>query len=451
MANRATLNASANDVGIAAPVTITAHGLAPNEHVALSSELTDEAGRVWRSDAIYASDAQGRFKTDKDAAGAGRYEGVDIGGPFWSPAPPGGRAAYLAQIFAGPPAPLAPEIDPLGATTWCIGAAQGGRTVAEISIVRRRLTGGVRHQVVRDGPLRGHYFEPEGAPPYPAVLVLGGSEGGVIPTRAAALAAEGMAALSLGYFDYEDRPRAAINLPIEYFVEGLRWLARRARGKVAIWGSSRGSEAAILTAAHAPDLVDAVIGWVPSHVVNTGFDMVGGVDFSLMRDAMWTIDGRPVAGAPDEAHTPDRLAARAEAFKSPPGYRFADEFMALWTRKGCEDAYALPAERIEAPILLVSGGDDAIWPSAYAADRLERRLKSLSFGFPVRHVCYPGVGHAIGVPNEPRPFSDIAHWCEGYSGVDNGFVAYGGTPAANAAAARAAWGEATSFLLGALS
>lgn len=101
-----------------------------------------------------------------------------------------------------------------------------------------------------------------------AVLVLGGSEGGFqIPNITARdLAAHGHPAMALAYFGYQGPPTALRDIPLEYFATALRLLATQPGvdpGKLVVWGTSRGSEAALLTAATYPDLVDAVIADSP--------------------------------------------------------------------------------------------------------------------------------------------------------------------------------------------
>jgi len=56
------------------------------------------------------------------------------------------------------------------------------------------------------GKLHGYLFLPAGKGPYAAVLVLGGSEGGVPQAKAEWLARHGYAALALAYFRYEGLP-----------------------------------------------------------------------------------------------------------------------------------------------------------------------------------------------------------------------------------------------------
>lgn len=435
---------------LAHDLAVTVEDLPPCTEIELRAGLTDEAGVEWHSRGRFVSDAAGRVDSAAQASVGGTYCGVDPGGLFWSVEPAGGRDAWLKRLADGAPLPLAPAIDPLADSAYAISAhwTSGQREAAVsggITVTRQRLAPDVTRETVRNGRLRGELFLPAQRC-RAAALVLGGSEGGLLPTRAAALAAEGIAALSLAYFDHEDLPRAAIGLPLEYFCEAADWLRRRIGGPIAIWGSSRGSEAALLCAAHRPERFDAVIGWVPSHLVNTGFDMAAGRDFSATADAMWTLEGKPLAGAAHPPADEARRRRRQRGFAGRHGYRFADEFVELWLQPGIEAHHRIPVERITAPLLLVSGSADGLWPSTLGAERIAAALARAGRASQVEHLCCEGAGHAIGVPNEPRPFSGLAYWTDGYSGVDGGFVRYGGTPSLNAAATRDAWRAAVRFL-----
>ena len=101
-----------------------------------------------------------------------------------------------------------------------------------------RLTG--RHD---DRDLGGWPARPvlpaPGPGPFPAVIVLSGSSGGVTLRRPKVFAAEGYAVLSLPYFNYTSPidgtqlPSATVELPLEYFGTAIDWLqaqpARRPR------------------------------------------------------------------------------------------------------------------------------------------------------------------------------------------------------------------------------
>ncbi|MEM9170312.1 MAG: acyl-CoA thioester hydrolase/BAAT C-terminal domain-containing protein, partial [Pseudomonadota bacterium] len=177
-----------------------------------------------------------------------------------------------------------------------------------------------------------------------------------------------------------------------------------------------------------------------------GLDMAGGEDFTFGERPMWTLNGAPAPFAPNLAADRDADRMRARAYAAPPGHRYAAEFLRNWRRAPADADYRIPVERIAAPLLLVSAEDDGLWPSRFGAECIVERMERAGGAAIVRHVSLGGCGHAIGMPNEPRPFSNIAWWSDGYAGVQGGFVDYGGAPDANAAGAREGWREAVAFL-----
>ncbi len=102
----------------------------------------------------------------------------------------------------------------------------------------------------------------------PAVLVLGGSEGGLPGVLLPAmLASAGYPALGVAYFGEPSLPNVLSRIPLEYFAKALSWLARQPGvnpAEIAVLGISRGSEAAQLLGVYYPKLVHAVIASVPA-------------------------------------------------------------------------------------------------------------------------------------------------------------------------------------------
>jgi pimeloyl-ACP methyl ester carboxylesterase len=58
----------------------------------------------------------------------------------------------------------------------------------------------------------------------------------------------------------------------------------------------------------------------------------------------------------------------------------------------------IPVERVNGPVLLISGTDDQVWPSSTLADIAVRRLRRYAHDFIIEHLRYEGAGHAIGPP-----------------------------------------------------
>jgi pimeloyl-ACP methyl ester carboxylesterase len=116
---------------------------------------------------------------------------------------------------------------------------------------------------------------PTGARRRPAILVLGGSEGGVPgPLATDPLAIHNHAALALGYFKLRGLPQQLSRIPLEYFERALEWLRRQPQvgpDRIAVLGVSHGSEAALLSGAYFPRLVNAVIALFPSDAAICSF------------------------------------------------------------------------------------------------------------------------------------------------------------------------------------
>ena len=109
----------------------------------------------------------------------------------------------------------------------------------------------------------------------PAILLLGGSEGGLQPGGGGPigpLIAEGYDVLYLCYFGCPGTPPQLANVPLETFDRGLAFL-RAQPGvdpkRIAIVGGSKGAEAALLVASRDPKL-KAVVAGMPSSVAWPG-------------------------------------------------------------------------------------------------------------------------------------------------------------------------------------
>jgi uncharacterized protein len=97
----------------------------------------------------------------------------------------------------------------------------------------------------------------------------------------------------------------------------------------------------------------------------------------------------------------------------------------------------IPVERINGPILLISGEDDRMWPATRMARQIMERLETHGHGFVSRHLHYPGAGHLMRPPAVSTR-------------VLQGKFAMGGEPHAQATANRRAWSATVAFLAAAL-
>lgn len=408
-----TVRLSDTDVLADEPVSITVDGLAPGTDVTVWTRLHDALGRPWLAHATFTADGSGLVDVDTAIPTAGTYTGADPLGLFWSMRPADGPDPG----WSVPAAPTTPVT---------VVAQVGGTAVAQADLQRRTVAPGVVELPVREAGLTGVLYLPPGAGPHPGAVLLSGSDGGIPDYGVAALlASRGYATLALAYFGTDGVPSLLSRIPLEYFGGAFDWLTARpevADGQVGVLGLSRGAELALLLGATFPK-VGAVVSYVGSGYGYPGLALTG------TPGSAWTHAGRdvPYLDAAFDAWgflLPALVGGPVAGLGgSWPGIVAADP--------AARAATEIPVERIDGPVLLLSGTDDRLWPSPQLSDVALRRLESAGHDHPHRHVSYPGAGHFfIAAPGAPA-FVDATG--------PYGSAAGGGSPQANAAAAAASW------------
>jgi fermentation-respiration switch protein FrsA (DUF1100 family) len=124
---------------------------------------------------------------------------------------------------------------------------------------------------------------------------------------------------------------------------------------------------------------------------------------------------------------------------------FRDLFRAGLRNSKAIAAAAIPVERIRGPILLISGGDDHLWPAADMSEAIVGRLKKRHFAHAVEHLHYPEAGHMLRYPYLPTTarHSRNPH-------LRNARYSFGGTSSADAKAQADSWRRSIAFLKRAL-
>jgi len=386
-------------------IVVRVEGLIPAERVSLSARL----GGCYSSHAVFEADDQGRIDLARDAPLEGSYSGVDPDGIIWSMvAEPG---CQWSEDFY----------------TVELALARGGDVIAQVTATRKAVDADLVRLPVSDDGLVGTFYAPAGAAGrVPAVLVLGGSEGGLdyADFWAAYLASRGYATLGLAYFRATGLPQGLTEIPLEYFDKAMAWLAARPEAdpdRLALAGVSRGGELALMLAARMPQ-VRAVIAMVPSGV-RWG-------SASSYDKAAWTADGVPLPYIDEYGNAQPGIETLAGGET---GYRYAPMFEAALAAAGDDGiaAATIPVEQSRARFLLIGGADDGMWPSCELAQIAMDRLRDS--GHAAAHgdelVCYPDTGHDITEPGWPTTDS------YGFEEA-GGFVVLGGKPAGIAAAQR---------------
>lgn len=322
--------------------------------------------------------------------------------------------------------------DPLAPRTITFHVANAGASVSK-TITRFVLADGIKRFELRTSQLYGTGFIHIGPARRAAVVVLGGSEGGVPETRAALIASHGFNTLALAYFGVGPLPRALANVPIARVQTAVAWLQAQPGvdpSRIGILGASKGAELALLSAAHF-STIRAVVALKPSSVVFSG------LFYEPNRGAApssWSFRGMPFTyvNGTAPASVEAQISADVRA-KRPVSYM--PEYLAEVRNATNLAESMIPVERIRGPVLLVTGDDDRLWPSSFMASQIIQRLRLKHHPYSDRWLHYANAGHGIGEAYDTYAESTTA-----------GSLNLGGTPAGNARASADSWPRAIEFL-----
>lgn len=264
-----------------------------------------------------------------------------------------------------------------------------------------------------------NFYPAEHSDKAPAILLLGGSEGGMGPSvtqMALALRQENYAVMTLSYFGGPEQIDILEHVPLEGFDLAIEWLKSRSdvdKDRLGVMGVSKGAEAALIVATRHPEL-RAVIAGMPSSVVWQGINPNLLKQIFIPPDGSWSLGGEVVTYLPyiDEyVSGPMPFELYAKSLERLPDHPDA----------------VIPVETIDATVLLICGEADTLWPSCDMARQIEERAEERQ-GPQINLLAFEAAGHAgFGIPLDPD-----------HSKFDQ-LASIGGTAEGNNAARRDGW------------
>jgi dienelactone hydrolase len=382
------------EVLIDQPVSIRLSGFEPNQEVTLRATTVgiafpdlSESGKVYESYATFRTDSQGTVDVSKQAPISGTYTTVDGMGLFWS---------MVLKPSSTPSSPAPTPPNPLNAVQYHIAfsAEVNGKPIAKTMVVQDMGSASVVVKEVAENGVLGQFYQPAGKGPFPAVIALVGSQGGLLRQSPKVLATEGYAVLSLAYFNYtspldnSSLPGDLDMIPLEYFGKAIRWLQSQPGvdpGRIGMIGFSMGGKAALLAGTIYPEIKTVIVFGAPT----------------VLGDLSFSYQGKPLSSVYTDSSDKTKLGV------------------------------AIPVEKIKGSVLLISGDRDTQLPGPAYGDLAIDRLKAHNFAFPYRHIMNPGAGHLISFPYAQRSIE-----------IEEG----GGSAQANAQAAAVVWPVVLEYL-----
>ena len=293
-------------------------------------------------------------------------------------------------------------------------------------VARRAVAFGPDRSQLSETPL-GEAFDGafvlsrEGAGPQPAIVVLGGSEGGDSAARGAAprYAAEGFTVLGLPYHApdwtgegsaFPGLPSAFAHLDIAYLEAAVAALRERddvKAGSVQLVGVSKGGEYVLLAGSLIPD--SSVGGGFCGIVANVPSDVVWEGWGSAELDAPYSgfaYKGEPLPFVP--------YANIARGINPNDPYTLAQSHAdGRAANPDRVEAARIRVENIDEPVLMTGGGADTVWPSGDMVRNIAVTREAA--GLPTESFVADGAGHGLsGTPLRRGTVADTAARLESY-------------------------------------
>ncbi|NP_001084617.1 acyl-CoA thioesterase 2 S homeolog [Xenopus laevis] len=389
------------------PLRVSVSGLSPGQAVTLQAEMTDEGGEAFTSLSRYHAGSSGELDLSKcPALEGGSFTGVEPEGPLWALQPKNPLRRFLRKDVETPiqlKLSLYQDHEPLG------------QLLATSTQERGFIGAGVSRIPVREGKVRGSLFLPPGEGPFPGVIEIQGTGGGLLEYKASLLAAKGFATLALAYYGYEDLPKQMKHFHLEYFEEAVNFMLKHPKVKgpgIGLLGHSKGGDLVLSMTAFLKGIPAAAV--VNGSLANVGADLhyrditLPAIGFDINKIKF------PQPGVADISNVLNNPLEEPNR------------------------ASLIPLGRADSKFLFIVGQEDKNWKSDFfakiACDLLTEQGKEKP-----EVVCYPGAGHYIEPPYFPLCKASM-HRLVGFP------VIWGGEMKAHAMAQVDSWHRIQAFL-----
>jgi dienelactone hydrolase len=378
--NEMTISIEPAEAVYGTPISMTISGLEPGEDATLKASSIDGSGIIWVSTATFKADRNGAIDLSRQAPLSGDYNEPDVMGPLWSMKPSNSR--NNDRVFRKHAHGLTVQFQSIN--------SRGETTTAFLKRYYQKPDEGLVQVMLDANGCKGFLFYPETGGPFPGIILLSGSGGGMNTSLAKAFASNGFAALALAYFRYPGLPGYLEEIPLEYFLGAIEWMQNHKavqKTNLGLVGHSKGGECALLLASLYNEF-NAVVAYVPSAYV---WKCV-----SPDVKSCWSLAGKGLSFI-------STIETQEEVQQF---YRGELSSIRKWFTDGLAAAdpdliekATIRVEKIKAPIFLASDTDDRTWPSSEFCETIVQRLKAHHFPYEYKHIRGEKAGHHVYYPD----------------------------------------------------
>ena len=401
------------------PLNIKVYTSEPGQLVTIRMELEDEEQKTFHSYGDFTSDESYEIDLNTAVPENGTYHQADGAGLLWSMI---GKKNNKDDYF------VKKSDKDLEATLYVI---KNDEIQATEAITIRFKDDSVEKIELEDSDIKGNLYAPAEPGNYPAVMLLSGSDGGNESHAASFLAGKGYLALSLSYFNDEELNENLEKVDLAYFKRAADYLSdhHKSNGKVNLVGYSKGAELALLTGSTF-NCFQSIVAGAASNYITSG--MKGGI-FAPVPG--WTLDGEALPYLKMKFPVSFMFSTIKNYIRKRPMY-----FLEIWkkslSRKNVSE-YKISVDKIDAPLLIISGGDDKLWPSANFNEEIQKERNNENDVY----LSYKKAGHFISFP-----YSFYQSPANVHMDLDGMIIDFGGTKYENAQAAEDSLAKILAFL-----
>lgn len=244
-------------------INIVVTGLFPDQRITVVAHIVEDK-RGWASYGHFQATNEGMVNLAEHHSLGGSYKGKMPMGLFWSLKVLPGEREGIRLLKKDTSEPLRYKLLVYDGFVEAAEVLQSGVTPLITKALNRWYRAkGVTVKIIRSGAVRGKLYLPPGTGPFPGIIDMYGSTGGIFECRSALLASRGFATLCLPFINYEDIPDV-VQVDLEYFEEAIEVLCNHPKVMshgIGVIGTSMGAEIGLQMASYLPnkDKVRAVV------------------------------------------------------------------------------------------------------------------------------------------------------------------------------------------------